>query len=42
MQAERNDEEVFMADVTYQESTVMPFAPIPALGDSDWLQTHAI
>jgi hypothetical protein len=41
-EAERADEETFMADVVYQDAAVMPFAPIPALGDSDWLQAHDI
>lgn len=36
---EQEDEEVFMQDVRYES---MPYAPIPALGDSDWLQKHAI
>ena len=39
-EAERNDEESFLANVAYQEATAMPFAPIPALGDSRWLQAH--
>ena len=42
IQAERADEEMFMADIVYQGASVMPFAPIPALGDSDWLQAHDI
>lgn len=41
-QAERNDSEVFLADTIYQEATALPFAPIPALGDSRWLQAHDI
>ena len=42
MTAERNDEELSMQDVTYQSCCGMPFAPIPAFGDSDWLQSHDI
>ena len=41
-QAQVKDAEIFMSDVVYQEATQMPFAPIPALGDSDWLQKHDI
>lgn len=40
--AERNDEELSLQDVTYQQSNGMPFAPIPALGDSNWLASHDI
>ena len=42
MEAERNDSEIFMSDVMYQEATSMPFAPIPALGDTNWLQKHDV
>lgn len=40
MEAERNDEEIFMTQFGYQGAVSMPFAPIPALGDSNWLQAH--
>jgi len=39
---EQEDEEVFMQDVVYQDAQGMPFAPLPALGDSDWMQKHDI
>jgi hypothetical protein len=42
MQAQVKDAEIYMSDVMYQEATSMPFAPIPALGDTSWLQKHAI
>lgn len=38
--AERNDEELSMQDVTYQSAEGLTFAPFPALGDSNWLQSH--
>lgn len=40
MELERQDEEVFLADVYYQDAVGLPFAPIPALGDSNWLMKH--
>jgi hypothetical protein len=39
-EADRNDAETFMIDTQYQEVTAMPFAPVPALGDARFLQTH--
>lgn len=39
---EQEDEETFMQDVAYQDATGMGYAPIPAFGDSDWLQKHGI
>lgn len=41
-QAQVKDAEIFMSDVGYQEAAAMPFAPIPALGDSNWLVAHDI
>lgn len=40
LEAERNDSEIFMSDVLYQDITALPFAPVPALGDSNFLQSH--
>lgn len=42
LEAERNDEEMFMTQFEYQGITSLPFAPIPAWGDSNWLQAHDI
>jgi hypothetical protein len=42
LQAQVKDQEIFMSDTIYQEATAMPFAPVPALGDVNWLQKHDI
>ncbi len=39
---EVRDEDMAMQNVTYQACMGLPFAPTPALGDSNWLQTHDV
>lgn len=41
-EAERNDEEIYLSNTKYQELGGLPFAPIPAIGDANWLMTHDI
>ncbi len=38
---ERQDDEVYESDVTYQSQLDLPFASLP-LGDAHWLQSHSI
>lgn len=39
---ERNDEELFMMDLTYMSSMETPYAPWPWLGDARYLQSHDV
>ena len=41
-QLEVRDEDLAMQDVMYQSLTGLPFAVFPNIGDTNWLQDHAI